>query len=136
MGRGDAISGAVLTYGAYDLRMTASMANWGARKLVLSTPTVAWFTANFVPDAAARATPAVSPILADLKGMPPALFQVGTLDPLMDDTLQMAARWAGAGSDARMKIWPGGIHAFDMFEIGIARGARSTAHAFLNEIFG
>ena len=134
-GRLEQIRGAVLMYGCFDLRMTASMANWGARNLVLSTPTVAWFTANAVPEEAPRATPRYSPILADLSGMPPALFQVGTMDPLMDDTLQMAARWAGAGREARLKISPGGIHAFDMFDIAIAREALAANHAFLSEVF-
>ncbi|MGG7568409.1 alpha/beta hydrolase [Rhodovulum sp. DZ06] len=134
-GRVHQVRGAMLMYGAFDLRLTAKLRNWGERKLVLNTPAVEWFTANLTPDAAVRDTPAASPILADLSGMPPALFQVGTMDPLMDDTLQMAARWAGAGLDARLNVWPGGIHAFDVFDIDIARKARAATAAFLREVF-
>jgi acetyl esterase/lipase len=130
------IHGAVFNYGCFDLRMTASMKNWGPRPLILSTPTVAWFADNFTPDAAIRSDPIASPLLAELSGMPPALFQIGTSDPLMDDSLQMVARWAGAGLDARLAIYPGGVHAFDMFDLAIAREAHAATHAFLAEIFG
>jgi acetyl esterase/lipase len=43
------VAGMVLNYGVYDLRMTPSMANWGGRYLVLSTPVVAWFCDNLLP---------------------------------------------------------------------------------------
>jgi acetyl esterase/lipase len=129
------IRGAVFNYGCFDLRMTASMRNWGPRPLILSTPTVAWFADNFTPDASVREDPVASPILAELSGMPPALFQVGTEDPLMDDSLQMAARWAGAGLDARLAVYPGGVHAFDMFDLKIAMDARAASHAFVSAVF-
>ena len=129
------ILGAAFNYGCFDLRMTASMKNWGPRPLILSTPTVAWFADNFTPDASVREDPVASPILADLSGMPPALFQIGTWDPLMDDSLQMAARWTGAGLDARLVVHPGGVHAFDMFDLAIARDAHAATHAFLSEAF-
>jgi acetyl esterase/lipase len=132
-GLGGRIAGAVLNYGAYDLRLTPSMRRWGARKLILSTPTVEWFTANFVPDPAAREDPVASPALADLSDMPPALFQVGTEDPLIDDTLLMAARWAGAGAKAELRVFPGGIHAFDAFDLDIARAARARQAEFVAE---
>lgn len=133
-GRLGRIAGACLHYGMYDLRMTASMALWGPRKLVLSTPTVAWFVANLVPRPEDRADPAVSPLLADLRDMPPALFQVGTADPLLDDTLMLAARWAAAGRPAELAVHPGGVHAFDMFDLAIARDFRARQHAFLNAL--
>ena len=83
-------------------RMTASARNWGDKAMVLSTPTIAWFAANLCPDASVMADPLASPLLADLSGMPPALFQVGTADPLLDDSLAMAARWTGAGGSPPM----------------------------------
>ncbi|QDL93366.1 alpha/beta hydrolase [Paroceanicella profunda] len=131
-GRMARVSGAVFNYGCFDMRMTASMALWGPRKLVLSTPTVAWFIDNVMPEVAVRSDPVASPLLAGLSGMPPALFQVGTSDPLLDDTLQLSARWAGAGIDTALAVYPGGVHAFDAFDIDIARAFRARQIEFIN----
>jgi acetyl esterase/lipase len=129
------IAGAVLNYGAYDLRLSGLGRRWGARKLILSTPMLEWAAAGFVPDKAMREDPAVSPLLADLTGLPPALFQVGTADPLLDDSLMMAALWA-AGRHAELAVWPGGVHAFDMFDLQIARDFRARQIAFMQGCLG
>ncbi|MDF2234506.1 alpha/beta hydrolase [Albimonas sp. CAU 1670] len=127
------IKGAVLTYGCYDMRMVASARNWGERKLILNTPVIEWFVANAIPSPADREDPIYSPILADLHDMPAALFSVGTEDPLMDDTMSMVGRWAGAGNRAELAVYPGGIHAFDAFpDLAIARGYAERKTAFLN----
>lgn len=123
---------AALHYGCYDLAMTPSMANWGDRNLVLSTPIVAWFVSNLLGRRDLHADPGVSPLRADLAGLPPALFQVGTEDPLLDDSLFMAARWRAAGNRAELEIAPGGIHAFDYFDTDLARQAAERRAAFLN----
>ncbi|MFT7524370.1 MAG: acetyl esterase, partial [Candidatus Paceibacteria bacterium] len=103
----DRFSGALMTYGMYDLSMTPSVANWGSRKLILSTPTVAWFADNLGIPADKLRTPLASPLYGDLCGMPPALFQCGTYDPLIDDTAFMAARWKAAGAKAETIWYPG-----------------------------
>ena len=127
----DRIAGAVLTYGCYDLRLTPSMRRWGDRPLVLSTPTVEWFVGNLVAERVRPDDSAVSPLLGDVSGMPPALFSVGTEDPLIDDSLFMAGRWAAAGSVAELAVYPGAIHAFDLFDLAIAREHRAAEAAFL-----
>ena len=53
-----------------------------------------------------RRDPDVSPLYADLRGMPPALFTVGSNDHLLDDTLFMAARWEVAGNRTRLLVYP------------------------------
>ncbi|MGM0585429.1 MAG: alpha/beta hydrolase [Pseudomonadota bacterium] len=123
--------GAVLNYGCYDLRLTPSARNWGERQLILSTPTLKFFQQVFAPDPEVWEDPLASPLLADLRGLVPALFQVGTADPLLDDTLMMAPRWSAAGNVAEVAIHPGGVHAFDQFDLPIAKAylARKTAFA-------
>jgi acetyl esterase/lipase len=59
-----------------------------------------------------RRAPELSPMLNDLSGLPPALFTVGALDPLRDESILMAQRWQLAGSHADLDVWPEGDHAF------------------------
>ena len=54
--------------------------------------------------------PDVSPLHADLARLPPALFSCGALDPLLDDTLFVAARWEAAGNAAKVALQPGAPH--------------------------
>ena len=107
------------------------MRRWGERNLVLSTPIIELFSDCFVPPAEARATPDVSPLYADLRGLPPALFSVGTLDPLLDDSLFMAARWRAAGNAAELAVYPGGMHAFNAFPMRLAESANRRCQAFV-----
>jgi acetyl esterase/lipase len=119
-----------LVYGAFDLRGTPSTRNWGDENLVLSTPIIEWFNSSFVGDRD-RTDPDISPLLADLSGMPPAIFTIGTLDPLLDDTLFMAERWAAAGNHAELAVYPGGVHAFDYWDKPLGRASDARVIEFL-----
>ena len=125
-------SGANLVYGCYDVRMTPSQRRWGERNLILSTPIIEWFHDHYVP-VEKRHDPDVSPLFADLCNMPPALFTVGTLDPLLDDTLFMHARWLAAGNRSELAVYPGGIHVFNLFPIKIAQKANEKMFDFINK---
>lgn len=132
---GGRIAAANLVYGGYDLNGTPSELMWGDRNLVLSTPIVQWFTDNFVPglDFERRRDPDVSPLYAALNGMPRALFTVGTMDPLIDQTLFMFERWRAAGNETEIAVYPEGIHAFNAFPIAIGRKANARQYEFLRQ---
>ena len=120
-----------LQYGAYDLALTPSAANWGDAPLILSTKIIEWFQEAFVDRSLTR-DPDVSPLYANLHDLPPALFTVGTLDPLLDDSLFMAQRWASAGSRAELVVYPGGIHAFDYFQdLPLGQAVIDDIHTFI-----
>ncbi|MCU0668938.1 MAG: alpha/beta hydrolase [Myxococcota bacterium] len=119
-----------LLFGAYDLSLTPSARGWGERNLILSTPIIEWFTEHFVPEPLRR-HPDVSPLYADLAGLPPALLTVGTEDPLLDDSLFLHARWIAAGNDARISVWPGGVHGFNAFPVPIAQRSNAQIIDFL-----
>jgi acetyl esterase/lipase len=120
-----------LVFGAFDLSFTPSVRNWGTRNLILNTPIIEWFTNHFVAHERRR-DPDVSPLYADLGNMPPALFTVGTLDPLLDDSLFMHTRWLAAGNEAELAVYPGCIHGFTAFPTEAGRTANLRQLEFLN----
>ena len=63
--------------------------------------------------------------------MPPALFTVGTVDRLLDDSLFMAERWRQAGNLADVAIYPEGVHGFNQYPTGLARKANARQLDFL-----
>lgn len=56
--------------------------------------------------------PLVSPLFANLRGLPPTLLQVGTQEVLLSDSTRMADRLRAAGVVTQLEIWPGMFHAF------------------------
>ncbi len=66
--------------------------------------------------------------------MCPALFTVGTKDALLDDTLFMHARWAAAGNDAELAIYPGGAHGFTLFPNDLSKSAATRMDAFMTRV--
>lgn len=129
----DRFVGANLSYGAYDLGGTPSQRSWGERNLVLSGPIVGWFLEQCLPETSLeqRQDPTVSPLYADLAGLPPALFSVGTLDMLLDDSLFMSARWELAGNHAELDVYPEAIHGFNGFPSMLTTIANGRQDAFL-----
>jgi acetyl esterase/lipase len=134
----DRFLAANLVFGMYDFGLTPSVRRWGERNLVLSTPIIEWFAACFLGGMAPedRQRPDVSPLHADLAGLPPALFTVGELDPLLDDSLFMASRWHMAGNGAELVVCPESIHGFVAFPHDIATLSLARQAGFLERHLG
>lgn len=124
-------AGAVLTAGCFDLSLTPSARNWGSEKLILNTRDITIFADNYCGPDLDRRAPDVSPLQADLSGLPPALISVGTRDPLLDDSLFLAGRWAAAGNRGDLVVWPGGCHVFTRFSTALARAALARIDSFV-----
>jgi acetyl esterase len=133
-----AFQAAVLQYGCFDLSMTPSQRLWGEHNLILSTPIIGWFSDQFLPgwEPESRRDPDISPLYADLRGMPPAVFTVGTEDPLLDDSLFMEARWRMAGHATELHVWPEAPHAFLSLPMTVADAALTVEHDFLRRTLG
>jgi acetyl esterase/lipase len=123
--------GANLFAGCYDLTLTPSVRHWGSERLILNTNDVKVFAENFCGGVPDRRDPDISPLYADLTGLPPALFSVGTRDMLLDDSLFMASRWAAAGNRTDLAVWPGGCHVFIRFDSALAEQALSRIDGFI-----
>ena len=126
-------SGAVLGYGFYDPALTPSAANWGPDPVILSTNSLQWFSDYFVAPELHR-DPDVNPFFANLRDMPPALLTVGTMDPLLDDTLYMHAKWIAAGNEAELDVHPGGVHGLTGFPTEVGRRALAKQDAFFKRV--
>ena len=73
----------------------------------------------------------MSPLYADLHGMPAALFTCGTRDSLLDDTLFMAPRWLAAGNAAELALYPGACHGFVSIDFAQRDAAVTRMEKFL-----
>ncbi len=104
----DRFLGANLVFGAYDLSRTPSQRGVGIATGTDILDGSGFPIDFFLPGMSdeQRREPDVSPLYGDLRGMPPALFCVGTHDHLLDDTLFMAARWEIAGNRTEMLVYP------------------------------
>lgn len=59
--------------------------------------------------------PLVSPIYADLSGLPPLYMQVGTAELLLDDSTRLAEKARKAGVEVELEVWEEMIHVWQAF---------------------
>ncbi|MCD9624865.1 alpha/beta hydrolase [Rhabdothermincola salaria] len=123
LGAGDRVDGANLVFGVYDWGLSPSQR--GVRATdgpdMLDPDGIAMFGECYLPGTTLeeRRAPEISPAFADLRGLPPALFSVGSADHLLDDTLLMATRWVAAGNEADLFVAPDMPHGFQAFPCAI-----------------
>jgi len=70
--------------------------------------------ANYAPED--RLTdPLVSPVYADVQGLPPILVQVGDNEILLSDATRIADKISAAGGQVTLQVWPDMWHVFQYF---------------------
>jgi acetyl esterase len=129
LGRVEAFRAANLLFGCFDLSLTPSMRLAKGAPFV-TVESMKQFTSVFAGDHDLRDA-AISPLYADLSGLPPAMFTVGSIEPLVDDSLFMHSRWQAAGNTSQLAIYPGGIHGFNSFDGDLAFAANLGMAQFL-----
>ena len=79
--------------------------------------------------------PLVSPLYADLQGLPPLLIQVGDRETVLDDSVMLTDLARAAGVDVNLEVWGGMVHVFQMFgaELPEAHRAIASIAGFLNQ---
>ncbi|MFF1593343.1 alpha/beta hydrolase [Streptomyces sp. NPDC058286] len=122
-----------LLFGPYDLSMTPSQRSFGSRALLSNTETIRGSYELFTPGMGTeqRRDPQISPLFADLAGLPSARIVVGTEDPLLDDSLFLAARWQAAGAPAELGVVAGAMHGFTLFSLTITERELRRQRDFL-----
>ncbi len=68
-----------------------------------------------------------SPALADLRGLPPMLIQVGAEEVLLDDAHALAAQARLGGVEVELEVWPEMIHVFQMFGQALPQAGQAVA---------
>lgn len=119
----------LLMYGAFDFDMSKPSIAKNGEGFVLDRASMDWFVDQYTPDPALRNDPCVSPGLGDVTGMPPALLQVGTLDPLLDDSFRYANKLALAGVPIDLKVYPDMPHGFMQMSAVLDTAKRGVADA-------
>lgn len=137
----------LLNFGFFDLAHIPSAVQ-GAEALVVDRAMPEHFVAAYVGGASVeeRRAPPVSPVYEDLRRMvgesplrklPPALFDGGTADTLLDDSLLMSMKWISTGSEAAVKLYPGSPHGFTAFTGSkMAEEAAAVTEEWLRERLG
>lgn len=105
-------AGAILLYGRYTVGETESLRAWGDRELMLSRRQMKFFADAYGSGGTPGPRPYLAPAEADLRGLPPCLLIVGTLDPLLSDSQIFAQALQRAGVPAELHVYDDGIHSF------------------------
>ena len=79
--------------------------------------------------------PAVSPLRADLTGLPTIRVHVGDDEVLLDDSVRFVERALAAGVDAQLDVWEGMVHGFpgSMGQLSASTQALEQIGSFLSE---
>ncbi|MED5173695.1 MAG: alpha/beta hydrolase [Actinomycetota bacterium] len=130
LGMLDRVVGLNLVYGVFDLSMTPSQLS-GRDLPLIPTKTMRWFYDHFLQGEVNPKDPRISPLYADLDGLPPSLLTVGTNDPLLDDSLFMAARLRSTNCEVALDVYPEAIHGFTVLPGAAGEVANKRANNFI-----
>lgn len=94
-----------------DLTCSAKSFITNARKDIAPLNSWSVWTGYYIVDNDPR-LPWLSPLKADLAGLPPILLCVGTNEIHLDDTVNFANKAKEQGVEAALMVWEGMVHAF------------------------
>jgi acetyl esterase/lipase len=92
--------------------------------LEAATRWISWY----VPDRDVK-NPLVSPLYADLAGLPPLFVHVGGHESFLDDATRVAQRDEDGAVQVELKVWPEAFHAVHLFAGMIPEADQALAEA-------
>ena len=127
----------LLLYGVYSAEVESPSWQRFGRGAGLSQTQFRWILETYLDNPAQAEDWRVAPLLADLKGLPPAHLVVGSLDPLLDDSNNLAAKLKAAGVPSHLTIYQGINHGFIRYGrlIRTARNAVADCAAAMKTAF-
>ncbi len=95
--------------------LTARGDRWqGAQDPLLTSRAMRLYSRSYLGDADAR-DPLISPVHADLRGLPPLLVHVGEDEILRDDATRLVSLAESAGVDAQLQVYARMWHVWQLF---------------------
>jgi acetyl esterase len=127
----------LLIYGVYSAEVESPSWQRFGRGAGLSQTQFRWILETYLENPQQAADWRVAPLLADLKGLPPAHLIVGSLDPLLDDSNNLHEKLKEAGVPANLTVYQGINHGFVRYGrlIRTARTAVADCAAALKTAF-
>jgi acetyl esterase len=127
----------LLIYGLYSADFESPSWQSFGRGAGLSQTQARWIMETYLENPAQQGDWRAAPLLAELKGLPPAHLIVGSLDPLLDDSNNLHAKLKEAGVPANLTIYQGINHGFIRYGrlIRTARNAVADCAAALKTAF-
>jgi acetyl esterase len=117
-----------LIYGAFDFDTEKPSFKQNGEGYMLENEAIRWFMQQYVQDESCKTDPYVAPNSAEsLAGLPPAFLQVGTLDPLLDDSFVYGNRLARAGVPVTIAVYQDQIHGFLQMDAMLTGARRAVA---------
>jgi acetyl esterase len=103
----------LLVYGVYSTDSdSASWQAFGTGAYGLSQAQAGWLWDTYLEDPRQRQDWRAAPLMADMRGLPPAYMPIGSLDPLLDDNHALAQKLAAANVPHELVIHDGVQHGF------------------------
>jgi acetyl esterase len=131
------IKAMLLNYGTFDADVsTPSHEQFGGESFLLTKEEKVEFWNQYLTRDEDAANPIVSPLLADLRTLPPTCMVIASHDILYDENISMAQRLTEAGVPLKAVVYPGTTHSF-LEAVSIAKvsdRALSESSIWLREI--
>lgn len=133
---GDRLLGLNLVFGWYDVNGTPSQSGNGGHPDMLDPTGLRFMVDCYTPglSVSARRDPDISPLFANLAGLPPALISVGSLDHLRDDSLFLAPLLACAGVDCELQVYPDSPHGFQALPTKMSQAFNQRSEIWIERV--
>lgn len=102
----------LLIYPVTDARMNTPSYDENAHAVPLNSAMMPWFFRHYLKNADQESDPFVSPMLADLRDLPPAIVITAEFDPLRDEGEAYAQRLSDSGVLVEVRRYDGMSHEF------------------------
>lgn len=109
-----------------DLTLSGTSITSNAKSdFIMNEPWMRSMAKHYVPNPDQRNAPLVSPLAAELAGLPPILVQVAAKEILLDDAVRFVQKAQQSGVDAELDIWEHMWHVWQPLSFWVPEGKRA-----------